>query len=164
MNKKSQAWSMDLIIGIMIFSAGILVFFIYTINNSASESQNIENIKYNGDSIINSILSEGYPVSWNTNTVFKIGILDNNNKINQTKLEYFYNLSLYNYTYTKHLFNTNFDYYLFFDNLKIYSISKEGFGKPGANSTNINATNLIKISRVTIYNNTITTINLYVWE
>lgn len=155
---------MDLIIGLVIFLIGIVVFMIYSINYSGESEEIFSSLTYDGEIIMNEILSEGHPENWNTTNVIKIGILSNE-KINQTKLEKFYNLSQTNYQTTKEIFNTPYEYYLFLEKpLSINEGTKEGIGKPGTTKDSIDSTNLIKITRFTIYQNKPVTAYLYVWE
>ncbi|MFA5174473.1 MAG: hypothetical protein WC438_04805 [Candidatus Pacearchaeota archaeon] len=163
-NKSAQAWGMDLMIGVIIFSIGIIVFFIYSINAPGEQKENFQELSYQGNLIAKTILSEGYPLDWNDINAVKIGILSGD-KINQTKLERFYDLSQSNYYKTKTLFNTKYDYYFFFDkNMTINSVEVDGIGKPGITRDNINASNLIKITRVVVYEDKPTTAYLYVFE
>jgi hypothetical protein len=46
----------------------------------------------------------------------------------------------------------------------IDSIPVEGIGKPGTTKINIDAINLIKVTRVTIYKNKPINAYLYIWE
>ena len=50
--------------------------------------ENIDALFYEGKIIASSILSEGYPVDWNSENVVTAGILTDN-KINETKVERF---------------------------------------------------------------------------
>ena len=163
-NKKSQVWGIDLTVASMLFLFGIFVFYIYSINYTGEAKDNFEYLFYDGKLISTNLLSEGHPKSWNSGNVVKIGLLTDN-KINQTKLENFYNLTQSDYQKTKILFRTKYDYYFFFDdNISIYSSSVDGIGKPGINKSNIDAENLVKITRFTIYKDKPITAYLYVWE
>jgi hypothetical protein len=162
-NRRAQAWGIDLIVGVIIFSVGILIFFIYSVNQTSEVKENLEALSYQGDVIFNEILSEGYPEDWNYQNVVKIGILDNE-KINETKLERFFNLTQTDYAKTRTLFYTKYHYYFLFDNITINSEQIKGMGKPGIDPENISSTNLIKITRFTIYKNKPKTVYLYIWE
>lgn len=163
-NKKAQGWGMDLMIALSIFLLGIVVFYIYSLNNPNEAKENIENLFYDGESLTNLLLSEGYPNAWNSSNVAKIGILSGD-KINDTKLERFYDLSQTEYEKTKALFNTRYDYYFFLDeDMIINSASVEGIGKPGVTKTTINAKNLIKVTRIIVYKNKPISAYLYIWE
>lgn len=162
-NKKAQAWGIDLIVGVIIFSIGVLIFFIYSINHSGEAKESLEGLSYEGNTLFSNILSEGYPKDWNESNVIEIGILDNN-KINETKLERFYYLSKDNYKETKSIFNTRYDYYFSFENMTINSSVIQGIGNAEINLSSINATNLLKITRFSIYEEKPTTVYLYIWE
>lgn len=125
-----------------------------------NEAEDIINkMNYQGNAISNSLLSEGYPLDWNGNNVATIGILSNE-RINQTKLERFSSLASADYIKTKFIFNTRYEYYVSLsENFTINGNEIEGIGKKPANPKN-----LIKISRLTIYNNKPITFNLEVWE
>jgi len=163
-NKKAQGWGMDLMIALSIFLIGVVIFYIYSLNNPNEAKENIEDLFHDGESLTNILLSEGFPNSWNSTNVVRIGIFSND-KINDTKLERFYDLSQTEYEKTKALFNTRYDYYFFLDeNMIINSVPVEGIGKPGVTKTTISSRNLIKITRVTIYKNKPISAYLYIWE
>jgi len=164
MIKRGQVWSTDIIMAFSIFLIAILVFFVYSVNYSGEADQTFSQISYDGEIILKNIFSEGHPQDWNTSNVINIGIMSEN-KINETKLERFYYLTQNNYSITKNIFKTTFDYYFFLEkNITINLTEIEGFGKSGTNKNNINSTDLIKITRFTIYNNKPTTAYLYIWK
>ena len=155
LRKRGQVWSLDLMVATIIFSVALASFYFYTVN---------EHSGYEGRSLSNILLSDGYPEDWNSTNVVEMGILTNG-KINQTKLEAFYNFVQLDYPQTKLVLNTAYDYYFFLDqNMTINSVEVEGIGKPGVTKDTIVAKNLIKISRVTIYQNKPIGAQLYIWE
>jgi hypothetical protein len=161
MKKKAQAWGIDLTVAALLFTVGIFTFFIYTINQPSQGKEVLNDLFYDGKIISDSILSKGFPSSWNSSNVITIGILTQG-EINKTKAEYFYNLSIEDYNKTKNLFNTKYEYYFFLDkNITLPTLSKEieGIGKKPSNSEN-----LIKITRLTIYEKKPSTMNLYIWN
>lgn len=161
--KKAQAWGIDLMIAVIIFVFGATIFFLYTLNSDNSEN-NLEKLKYDGELIMNNILSSGSPLNWDSGNVIQIGIVDEG-KINQTKLEKFYNLTDNDYARTKHLFNTKYDYFFFLsEDMTVNSQQIQGIGKPGINKDNIQAEDLIKVTRFTIYKDRPVQGYLYVWE
>lgn len=163
-NKKSQSSSIDLMIATSIFSVGIIVFLIYSINGPNESTETIESLYKNGESISEIILSEGNPEDWNYSNVDKIGILTDN-KIDERKLELFYNLSINNYSFTKSSFNTIYDYYFTIeDNISINGNVILGIGKQGTNISNINAENVIKITRFSIYKDKPVNVHIYVFD
>lgn len=162
--KRGQAWGVDLMVAMIIFSIGILFFLLYSFNNAAVSAGNYEAIYNEGKLISENLLSEGYPENWNSSNVLLIG-LTKDNKIDQNKLEEFYNLSQNDYYRTKKIFGTRYDYYFLIEgNLTVNSTEMSGFGKPGVNIAEINPKNLIKINRVSVYKNKPVEISIYLWE
>ena len=164
MKKKSQIWGVDLIVAVILFSIGIIGFFVYVLNYPGEAEENLSNLFYDGNIIASGILSEGYPLNWNLENVVKPGILTGN-KINDTKLELFFNLSMANYTRTKSLFNTKYDFFFFLPENFVLSLGEvRGIGKPGTDPQSINSKNLVKITRFTIYKHKPVTAYIYIWE
>ena len=152
--------------GLMLFLVGIMIFFVYSLNQPSQAQETLALLNYDGKIIADNLLSSGYPDNWNSQTAITIGITTEE-KINQTKLETLYQMVYIqnNYTKTKNLFNTIYDYYFFLDqNITISSGPIEGIGKPGITKNNINATDLIKITRYTIYQNKTTPLYLSIWQ
>ncbi len=165
-NKKAQSWGIDLMVAVMIFSIGILVFFIYSTNYSGEAEENFEQLSYDGEIIVNSLFSDGYPKNWNPEDYTKIGLLSED-KINESKLKYFYDIVQANYANTKNHFKTRFDYYFFLNvNMTIDGAIVEGIGKPEIDKDNVNldSSNLVKITRFSIYKNKPVTAYVYIWE
>ena len=160
-NKHAQICGLDVLSALTLFFVGIMIFFIYSINQPGESRETYELLSSDGKIIANNLMSPGFPENWNTNNVITLG-LTTDNKINETKLEKIYNMD---YSQTKRLFNTIYDYYFFFDdNIVTPSLNIEGIGKPGATKNNIDAKNLIKTTRFTIYKNKTVPLYLYIWE
>ncbi len=157
--KRAQAWGMDLMVAFVIFTIGIVIFYFYAINQPGEAEEKIDSLSYEGKIIGDSIFSDGYPENWDSSNVVTLGILSNN-KINETKLDRFYNLASVDYSRTKNLFNTRFDYYFFLsENMTLTSGEVEGIGLPPSNPEN-----LIRITRFTIYKDKPVTAHIYIWE
>ena len=158
-DKKAQAWGFDLFAAIIIFLFGILFFYFYTINYSNSGEENFSVLQREGETIADSLLSEGSPQNWNKTNLVRIGLITDG-KINDTKLQHFYELARDNYALTKSLFRVNDDYYVSFQEpVNINSSSVEFIGQQPASEENI-----VKISRIVVYNNSIKTMNVHVWN
>lgn len=152
--------------GLALFLVGIMILFIYTLNQPSQAKENLEILFYEGNTVAENLLSQGYPEDWDSSNVISIG-LTTSGKINQTKLENLYQMIYVenNYSKTKNLFGVDYDYYFFFDESMTVSAGQiEGIGKPGATPTNINSKNLIKITRYTVYQNKTTPLYLYIWN
>jgi|SRR3989338_10543838 len=170
MKNKAQGWGTDLVVAVTIFTLGLVAFYIYSLNSPGEAEEKINTLYYNGKILANTVLSEGYPISWNTDNVIKIGILSDN-KINETKLKYFYELAKteLGYNKTKSKFDLSYDYYFYLNqDMEIDGVAEpvKGIGKPDFDKENIpnNIKNLIKITRYTIYQNKPMTAYFYIWE
>lgn len=164
MNKKAQIWSIDIMAGMVLFLVGIIAFYVYSLNQPGEAEDNFEILIYEGKVISDNLMSSGYPKEWNSTNVVRLGITDEN-VINETKIISLYDMIVNGeYNATKNLLNTNYDY-LFFLEGNSSQIEFQGIGKPGVNkSTKIDARNLIKTTRFTIYKNKTVPLYLYVWE
>jgi hypothetical protein len=157
-SKRAQAWGIDLIAATAIFLTSIIFFYLYAMNYPTETENELQSLTYEAELVADSLLSEGLPIDWTPNNVIKIGLLSDN-KINQTKLEYFYSLSA-NYQKTKSLFRVKNDYFVYFQEpMTINGSPVTGIGNPAAANQN-----LIKISRIVVYNDNIATLNIYVWN
>jgi hypothetical protein len=162
MSKKGQAWGVDLMVGVIIFTVAIIVFIIYSLNYSPVNKEIFEKIHNQAEVVSQNIMSEGYPKDWNRTTVTKLGILTNN-KIDQNKIDLFYNISIEDYNLTKRLLNTKYDYYIKFEtDLTADGSIIEGIGK-NIDFSNIEKDNLIKITRTGVYQNKPISIYIFVW-
>ena len=112
MNKKAQIWGIDLMAGMVLFLVGIIAFYMYSLNQPGEAQDNFEILIKEGKVISNNLMSSGYPRQWNSTNVVRLGITDGN-MINETKLEYLFNMTNDNYGATKNLLNTNYDYLFF---------------------------------------------------
>ena len=161
-NKKAQAWGMDLMVAAAIFTIGIVSFYFYTINNPGQAKDTTELLFYEGNFVSGTILSEGSPPNWNPTNVQKIGILSDG-KINNTKLQYFYELSESDYRGTKGLFEMGYNYNYYFtleDDTFATTPPVAGIGEDDHSF----ADNLIKITRYAVYNDEPRTVYLYIFD
>jgi flagellar basal body-associated protein FliL len=156
---KAQAWGFDLIVAVMIFLAGMILFFFYTLNFSIEKNDVFGTLNYEGKLVGDSLLSEGFPSNWDQSNVVTIGILSEG-KVNETKLKEFYDMSQSDYAKTKVLFNVVNDYYVFFDEpITVDAVPIIGIGIQQSNENN-----LVKLSRVVVHDNQIKNIHIYVWN
>lgn len=165
MKKRGQAWGFDLMIAVTIFAVGIIIFYVYSINYPEEGRETLDKLYYEGNLIADSILSEGFPESWNSDNVIRIGILSNN-KVNETKLEGIYNLTTETpggYFRTQGLFNTKYNYFFNFSE-QIILDRDPPLPIPGIGQQATNPTNLIKITRFTSYQNKPVILDIYIWE
>jgi len=161
---RGQAWGMDLMVATMIFTLALVSFYLFSFNSTTTDEDRLSGLSFEGRIITNTLLSTGSPEDWTELDVVQIGILTED-KIDDLKLEKFYNFSRDNYSRTKSIFNTKYDYYFFLDdNMSINSVTVDGIGKSGVDRYNIDAKNLIKIERVVVYKNKPMGAKLYIWN
>ena len=165
--KKGQFNFIDFIMGLVIFAILITLFFRYS-SNITKEQEGITGLAVEGRTISNDLLSEGFPSNWNSSNVVIIGITNNNNQINETKLQNLINIS---YQQTRTLFRTKYQYYLHFldsyNSVIKITPTQEGIGYPGVDSSNIedvNTKKLIKLERIVFFRNQMAKLVLYLWE
>ena len=164
---KAQVFSLDLIIGIIIFGSAILIYYKTTTNLSDQDEALLDDLLIDAKTISSSLMSQGYPYNWSKDDVVRIGI-SNDNRINETKLEQF---SMISYKESRKLFGTVYNYYIFFrdrnNNILRFNESLEGIGKADVNSTNIqivkNPKKLVKITRLVIKDSDIAKMVIYLW-
>ena len=154
LKREGQAWGFDLMIAFVIFIIGIVAFFLYALNYPTEGEEIIDTLSYEADLIAENLLSEGHPKNWTVGNVEVIG-LTNDDRINQTKLNNFESLALSDYNLTKTLLNTRYDYYINITN----STDSKIIGR-----LPVEPTNLIKVARVSLYNNEAVQMDVYVWE
>jgi len=144
--KKGQAWSLDLVVAMLIFFSAVIILFFYSMNYMNQADRIISDMNYEANVASDIILSPE-------------GILSNG-KINQTKLEEFNNQVNNDYNSVKKELNLNYDFYFTFSNLEINDNSADYIGR--MNSSEIK--NRIKLDRVAVYNNKILNFEIYLWD
>jgi len=162
--KRAQVWGMDLVVAVAIFSVSLTIFYFYALNGTSEGIETIELLSYEGRQISSSLLSEGYPEQWNQGNVIEIG-LTTSGKLNETKLEAFYEMTQSDYNQTKSLLKTTYDFYFFLErNLTLGNVTVRGIGKSGFDPLNYEVSDLVSIRRIVIYQNRPTEAYLYIWK
>lgn len=152
-NKKAQAWGFDLVVGLIIFLVGILAFYIYTANLPSQGEEMLQELQQEGEVVADSLMTEGSPVDWTPSRVERIGLLSDD-RINQTKLDNFRSLAGSSYGSTRSMFRITNHYFVY--------LGGDVAGGIGANPTG--ATNLVKVTRVVVYNQSVKTLNVEIWS
>lgn len=157
--KKAQAWGFDLMIAAIIFTFAIVLFYVFSINNSHDTQEIIDSLSYDGSNIADNLVSAGYPSDWNSSNVAKIGLLTDD-KIDESKLSQFQILALSDYQRTKSLLDSANDYYITFsENITINGTAIEFIG-----NKNDNSKNLIRTTRMIVYKEKPVAIYINVWS
>jgi hypothetical protein len=151
--KKSQVWFLDFIVGLMMFMIIIFVYYDYS-NNLVEESESVwEEMMIDSKVISSSLMSTGYPPDWNQTNVARIGLLNSNYRINQTKVNNFVNMS---YNETRGIFATRFDFYFFLQDTNNTEYFHAGLEPQEPKF-------LVQTTRLAIYNSSVYRMVIYIW-
>jgi len=167
-NKSGQVWTLDFIIGLMLFVVMLVVSIKIVLDMYPSQDDVI--VYRDAVHLSDNLLSIGYPSNWseNTDTVVLPGIAENN-RINTTKLTKFKDID---YGRAKTLMHVTSDYIFFIHNsttiintgqcLYGYNLSADVSCNPIL--TTVHYKNLARIDRVVIYNSTVMMMTVYTWN
>jgi len=108
--KKSQAWYLDFMVGLLIFVMVIIIYYQYYGGLTDESEAELQELIIDSKSISSSFISAGYPRDWTNDTVEILGLTEGNYRINTTKLERMKNMT---YKQTKDLLKTRFDFYFY---------------------------------------------------
>jgi hypothetical protein len=159
MRKRGQAWGFDLMIGSSLFIVGIIVLYLYALNYPTDDQMPVKDMSIEAQRISSIIFSEGYPTNWNMTNVNRPGFVSQG-KINETQLNYFYNLSVDNYSLLKAVLRTNYNFYVFFSE----PMDLGGNSVAGIGQYPTEAKNIIKYDRIVIYKNKPVNAYVYIWN
>jgi hypothetical protein len=167
--RRGQMFIVEFGLAVLIFAAAMGLYYRYVSDSGQVDSDRIAELMKNAKDISETLLSSGYPDSWNSSNVQRIGITQNDNRINSTKLLSFKDVD---YEESRLLLATPYQYYVFFKdrngNIVKVNSSLEGIGFEGINSTNIKEVKDIKslaiVERIVILNSDLGKMVLYVWR
>ena len=175
--KRAQVFSLDLIIAVFLFLSVLILFFKYSIDLSQISRDKLNEMTEDINFISNSLVSKGYPNDWDIGNVISIGITNDNQRVNSSKLVSFSNL---NYSTSKELLNTEYDYLVFFENRIRNKISINGTCYIGKQDEQVNITgnvsldcgslelknieNIIKAERFLLYDDELVRMAIYLFE
>ena len=158
MNKRGQGWGFDLFIALFLFFAGIVLFYFYSLNSNLDFTDSLDSMNYDGKLISESLLSEGIPENWTRNSVVEVGLVDEG-QINQTKLDEFYLLSS-EYQRTRIILGTKYNFFINISG----GLEANGTSIAGIGLEPTSPKNLIRVSRLTIYNNKPANLDVLIWN
>lgn len=152
--KKAQVWYIDFAVGLLIFMVAITAYFSYAYSESVEQRGDMSELIIDAKMIATSLISKGYPYAWNSSNVTRIGLTDGNYRIQQGKLDAFNNFS---YKNRSSLLGTTKDYYFYLE----YPNGTK-FNTLGWNGEN--ATQLVQVTRIVIYNSTPVRMVYHLWQ
>ena len=112
MSTKSQTFFTDFIMALLLFTFTLIVYFGYTINIHSENTDDIELMIKDANSISNSLALSGYPQDWTAQTAIRYGIADTQ-RVNKSKVRMLKQIS---YKDQRSKFSTPYDYFAFFVN------------------------------------------------
>ncbi len=143
-DKRGQGWGLDLFSAITIFIIAAIILYVYAINYTNQSQNIIDEMTYEATLASELILSED-----------DFGILTNG-KVNQSKLNDFNS----SYLVRKAFFGLRNDFYFTMDDLEIEGSSTQAAGR--LNQSQVS--DLVKVTRVTIYKNKPTKLEVYTYK
>tara|TARA_Y100000310_G_scaffold255534_2_gene263036 strand:- start:1143 stop:2240 length:1098 start_codon:yes stop_codon:yes gene_type:complete len=111
-DKKAQMWFGDFVIAMIIASLMLVSYYAYTTNISKQDSVVLNDLVSDSKLVSSSFLSGGFPDEWNNATVKRIGLTNDNYRINESKLR---RLSELSYEQSKKILGTVHDFFVFFE-------------------------------------------------
>lgn len=152
--KKSQIWFLDFMFGLFIF-LGVVVFYYNYYNNISDDKEQVWNeMVIDSKSVSSSLISQGYPEDWNATTAVRIGLMNSNHRMNQTKLDEFAKIE---YNTSMILLSTKYDFYFFLE-------EKNGTKHFPVGREPVNNTFIVQSTRLVIYNSSIHRMVVYLWR
>ncbi len=113
-------------------------------------------------------MSEGYPIDWDNTSVIKLGLLANNS-LSASKVQA---LSSFSYTEIQSVLGTPYDVYWYFRNKTgVVSLFACGYGNPSVmvdaatcEPSFSSSRNIVRLQRILVYNNSLLTMEVVVWD
>lgn len=161
--KKAQIWSMDLLVGVLIFLGALLMFYKYSINTMDFQGEEMDNLLLDAKLISSYLMSEGYPNDWSESNVTLMGITDGGVRIDEGKVQQFSSIASSDYVRSRNLLSTIHNYQVSFKDKDGNLTHIGGVSSIGKDYTVENPDDLIRIERFAVYNSSIIRLVVYVW-
>ncbi|MBU1198349.1 MAG: hypothetical protein KKF46_08765 [Nanoarchaeota archaeon] len=175
-SKKAQVWLSDYTISLLLFTIAA-VLAVKLILNGFNLNADFQELKTDASQMSEILLSEGYPVQWTNNTVIRPGLLIGS-RLNSTKILNAMNVS---YSSLKTKLQSRHDFLITFEDAEGDMLEFDGrcaignsdvtinstgppFDCHNPDFTSINYNNLVKVSRLAIYDSEIVRMVVYTWR
>ncbi len=112
--KIGQAWYMDFVVAVIVFSIMIVIYFIYLPNVNNQELNAMDDIYLDSQFIVESLMTPGLPYNWTAVDVIKIGVVSNGSYLNETLVGRFKNFANADYDSAKNLLGIRSEFVVFF--------------------------------------------------
>lgn len=173
---KGQLWSLDFIIGVLIFLVTVVFFFVQMNSLELTPQTSLNRLVLEAQDISTTLMSEGYPPAWTASTVVVPGIVTDA-RVNSSRLN---ELVLLNYSVLQGLLRVSDEFFVFIEqgNGCVLPLDgRYGVGNPlvsvpasgcvAPTSVNVNPASpetVVPITRYVIYNATPARLHVYVWN
>lgn len=169
---------MDYTLSMLLFIAAALIA-VKIIINSFTVNTAFEEMKSDASKISEILLSEGFPEGWMNDSVIRPGLLDNESRLSITKVNNAMNLSIITYSSMKAKLQTKYDFMAIFRRADGDMIEFNNYCVIGSPDVDINMNwsdclspdflsidydDLVKITRLAVYDSNITKMEVYVWR
>jgi hypothetical protein len=157
---KGQIWSIDFAASIVIFISVIVVMmFVWTYTSSqVAEQKSGDDIQSLAISVSDSLVrTPGFPPDWNNETVSVIGLADEENILNETKVEYFLYMGKNDYDRVRSLLGISYNFHFNLTHLNNTMINETGI-EP------LNADIIVPIERYCVYLGKPVKVRFIIWK
>ena len=158
--KKAQLWSIDFVIGLVLFSMALYFFYIYGIGSLNTQNEDFQEMFINAEKLSDSLISSGYPIDWTNSSIISIGLTDGNTRLDPNKVLEF---SKIDYQTSKRLLGTKYDFQILFKDKNNQVLEISEITILGKNISTENPENIIPIIRFVFYNSEIIEMEVLIW-
>jgi len=172
---KAQVFYTDFMVGVLIFIFALLIYIAYISNFTQRDDNKLNELVTSISTVSSSLISSGVPDDWDYGNAERIGLTNDNHRIDLDKLDSFQDM---NYNISKKLLPTKFNYVVFLednDGAVIPINSKCSIGRPEVvadysdlcavpNMSLVDVKNIVTDTRLVIYESKITRMRIYLWD
>jgi hypothetical protein len=157
LGRKGQVWYMDFIAAFIIVVLSATIFVRYV--NGAQKDSELPTLASAAAHVAGSLMTSGIPSGWNSTTVKSIGVVDDDYRINASKLEAIYAMSQPTLRFGFGVYETKFQIMLYNGTVPL-----EIDGKTYAGYQVIDPWQQASVSRYALYEGSIVEVRVIAWR
>ena len=158
---KSQLWSIDLIVALIIFVGAVLFFYKYSANTTNIEEDSMNDLLLEAKLLSSYLTSTGVPANWTSSDVSLAGLTDGELRIDKAKIDAFANIAAADYQRSRTLLTASHNYQLHFEDAQGNAIGIADDTFIGSNYSA--ADDIVAVTRLVYYNGTFVKMLVVVW-